>query len=160
MIEFISRIIVSFKIFSVLKDLKLYSDYLSVIKKESLSSPQWSKLKLRKDWFGRIYTVINLPPEVTQSRDFPDEARPAYVFEEIRPINEYLTRLNLHEIIAPLLQPIKQTGGDSYLVIYYFVYRELSWIWLIRFCLEMVAVGYLIRNWEQIDQIINTTFAW
>ncbi len=160
MIEFISRIIVSFKIFSVLKDLKLYSDYLSVIKKESLSSPQWSKLKLRKDWFGRIYTVINLPPEVTQSRDFPDEARPAYVFEEIRPINEYLTRLNLHEIIAPLLQPIKQTGGDSYLVIYYFVYRELSWIWLVRFCLEMVAVGYLIRNWEQIDQIINTTFAW
>jgi len=156
MIDFISRFIVFFKIWSILKDLKLYSDYLTIIKKESLSSPQWSKLKLRKDWFGRIYTVVNLPLEVTQSRDFPDEARPAYVFEEIRPINEYLTRLNLHEIIAPLLQPIKETGGDSYLVIYYFVYRELSWIWLIRFCLEMVAVGYVIKNWEQIVQLINS----
>jgi len=156
MIDFISRFIVSFKIWSVLKDLKLYSDYLTIIKKESLSSPKWSKLKLRKDWFGRIYTVVNLPPEVIQSRDFPYEARPAYVFEEIRPINEYLTRLNLHEIIAPFLQPIKETGGDSYLVIYYFVYRELSWIWLIRFCLEMVAVGYVIKNWEEIIQLINS----
>jgi len=160
MIDFISRIIVSVKIWEIFKDLKLYSDYLSIIKKESLSSPQWSKLKLRKDWFGRIYTVVNLPAEVTQSRDFPTEARPAFVFEEIRPINEYLTRLNLHEIIAPLLQPIKDTGGDSYLVIYYFVFREISWIWLVRFCLEVFGLVYAIQNWHEILQMINSTFTW
>jgi hypothetical protein len=160
MIDFISRIIVSVKIWEIFKDLKLYSDYLSIIKKESLSSPQWSKLKLRKDWFGRIYTVVNLPPEVTQSRDFPDDARPAYVFEEIRPINEYLTRLNLHEIIAPLLQPIKDTGGDSYLVIYYFVFREISWIWLVRFSLEVFGLIYAIQNWHEISHVINSTFTW
>jgi len=158
--DFVSRIIVTFKIFGVLKDLKLYSDYLSIIKKESINSKQWARFKLRKDWFGRIYTVVNLPPEVTQSRDFPDEARPAFVFEEIRPINEYLTKLNLHEIVAPLLKPIEETNGDSYLVIYYFIYRELSWIWFIRFCLEMIAVGYLIKNWEQIFQLVNSAFPW
>ena len=150
MIDFLSRIIVSLKIFAIFKDLKLYSDYLTIIKKESIDSKDWIKFKLRRDWFGRIYTVINLPPEVTQSRDFPDEARPAFVFEEIRPINEYLTKLNLHELIAPLLQPIEETKGDSFLVIYYFVFRELSWIWCIRFLIEIYLVFFAVNNWDMV----------
>lgn len=155
MIDFFARIIVSLKIFGVLKDLKLYSDYLTVIKKESLSSPQWGKFKLRKDWFGRIYTVVNLPPEVTQSRDFPEEARPAFVFEEIRPINEYLTKLNLHELIAPLLKPIIETNGDSFLVVYYFVFRELSWVWIVRFALEVYLLTLAFKNWDSILNMFN-----
>ena len=145
---FISRIFVFLRILSVLKDLKLYSDFLSIIKKESIDSPEWNKLKLRRDWFGRIYTVVNLPPEVTQSRDFPVEARPAWVFEEIRPINEYLTRLNLQEIIAPLLKPLPEANGDSFLVIYYFVFREFSWIWIFRFLLEIFIFTYVYFNWS------------
>jgi hypothetical protein len=66
-----------FRIFKVLKEIRLYREYLKVIKKESLDSPEWSKLRLRRDWFGRIYTVFNLPPEVTKSPDFPKYARPA-----------------------------------------------------------------------------------
>ncbi len=155
MIDFFARIIVTLKIFGVLKDLKLYSDYLTVIKKESLSSPQWGKFKLRKDWFGRIYTVVNLPPEVTQSRDFPEEARPAFVFEEIRPINEYLTKLNLHELIAPLLKPISETNGDSFLVVYYFVFRELSWVWIVRFALEVYLLTLAFQNWDSILNMFN-----
>lgn len=155
MIDFFARIIVSLKIFGILKDLKLYSDYLTVIKKESLSSPQWGKFKLRKDWFGRIYTVVNLPPEVTQSRDFPEEARPAFVFEEIRPINEYLTKLNLHELIAPLLKPISETNGDSFLVVYYFVFRELSWVWIVRFALEVYLLTLAFKNWDSILNMFN-----
>ncbi len=155
MIDFFARIIVSLKIFGVLKDLKLYSDYLTVIKKESLSSPQWAKFKLRKDWFGRIYTVVNLPPEVTQSRDFPEEARPAFVFEEIRPINEYLTKLNLHELIAPLLKPISETNGDSFLVVYYFVFRELSWVWIVRLALEVYLLTLAFKNWDSILNMFN-----
>lgn len=155
MIDFFARIIVSLKIFGVLKDLKLYSDYLTVIKKESISSPQWGKFKLRKDWFGRIYTVVNLPPEVTQSRDFPEEARPAFVFEEIRPINEYLTKLNLHELIAPLLKPISETNGDSFLVVYYFVFRELSWVWIVRFALEVYLLTLAFKNWDSILNMFN-----
>lgn len=155
MIDFFARIIVSLKIFGILKDLKLYSDYLTVIKNESLSSPQWGKFKLRKDWFGRIYTVVNLPPEVTQSRDFPEEARPAFVFEEIRPINEYLTKLNLHELIAPLLKPISETNGDSFLVVYYFVFRELSWVWIVRFALEVYLLTLAFKNWDSILNMFN-----
>lgn len=146
----LSRFFVFLKILSILKDFKLYSDFLTITKKESINSPEWNKLKLRRDWFGRIYTVVNLPPEVTQSKDFPVEARPAWVFEEIRGVNEYLTRLNLQEIIAPLLRPLSEANGDSFLVIYYFVFRELSWVWIIRFVIEIFIFSYVFFNWNEL----------
>jgi hypothetical protein len=152
---FLSRIFVFLRLLSVLKDLKLYSDFISITKKESIDSPEWNKLKLRRDWFGRIYTVVNLPPEVTQSRDFPVEARPAWVFEEIRPINEYLTRLNLQEIIAPLLRPLPEANGDSFLVIYYFVFREFSWMWILRFLLEIFVFSYVYFNWSYLLGLLS-----
>jgi hypothetical protein len=152
---FLSRIFVFLRLLSVLKDLKLYSDFISITKKESIDSPEWNKLKLRRDWFGRIYTVVNLPPEVTQSRDFPIEARPAWVFEEIRPINEYLTRLNLQEIIAPLLRPLPEANGDSFLVIYYFVFREFSWMWIFRFLLEIFIFAYVYFNWSYLLGLLS-----
>ena len=152
---FLSRIFVFLRLLSVLKDLKLYSDFISITKKESIDSPEWNKLKLRRDWFGRIYTVVNLPPEVTQSRDFPVEARPAWVFEEIRPINEYLTRLNLQEIIAPLLRPLSEANGDSFLVIYYFVFREFSWMWIFRFLLEIFIFTYVYFNWSYLLGLLS-----
>lgn len=141
----------------VIKEIFLYLEYVQIIKKEKLTSTNWIKYKLRYDWFGRIYTVVNLPPEVTMSRDFPKEARPAFVFEEIRPINEYLTTLNLHEIVSPVLKPISENNGDSFLVIYYYLFRNFSWIWIIRLCLEIFLSVYLYSNyWSQILQIINT----
>jgi hypothetical protein len=152
---FLSRIFVFLRLLSVLKDLKLYSDFISITKKESIDSPEWNKLKLRRDWFGRIYTVVNLPPEVTQSRDFPIEARPAWVFEEIRPVNEYLTRLNLQEIIAPLLRPLPEANGDSFLVIYYFVFREFSWMWILRFLLEIFVFSYVYFNWSYLLGLLS-----
>lgn len=152
----LSRFFVFLKILSILKDFKLYSDFLTITKKESINSPEWNKLKLRRDWFGRIYTVVNLPPEVTQSKDFPVEARPAWVFEEIRGVNEYLTRLNLQEIIAPLLRPLSEANGDSFLVIYYFVFRELSWVWIIRFVIEIFIFSYGFLHWNELLSFLTS----
>jgi len=131
------------RLFKVIKEIRLYREYLSVIKKESFDSPEWSKLRLRKDWFGRIFTVVNLPPEVTQSPDFPKYARPSFVFDQIRPINDYLTKMSLQELLAPLINPIKGTDEESFLVVYYFVFRELSLLWLARFIAEVTALAFI-----------------
>jgi hypothetical protein len=131
------------RLLKVIKEIGLYREYISVIKKESFDSPEWSKLRLRKDWFGRIFTVVNLPPEVTQSPDFPKYARPSFVFDQIKPINAYLTKLSLQEFLAPLINPIKGTDEESFLVVYYFVFRELSLLWLARFIIEISALAYL-----------------
>jgi len=147
------------RLFKVIKEIGLYREYLSVIKKESFDSPEWSKLRLRKDWFGRIFTVVNLPPEVTQSPDFPKYARPSFVFDKIKPINDYLTKMSLQELLAPLINPIKGTDEESYLVVYYFVFRELSLLWLARFIIELSALVWIISYRAEILSWITGLFS-
>jgi hypothetical protein len=143
-----------FRIFKVLKEISLYREYLKVIKKESLDSPEWSKLRLRKDWFGRIYTVFNLPPEVTKSPDFPKYARPAFVFDQIKPINEYLTKLSLQELIAPLMNPVEGTEEESFLVVYSFVFRQISILWMARLAIEITLITWVVNHWEWISSFL------
>lgn len=138
------------KLFSVLKDIKIYREYVKIIDKEARDSPIWSRRKLRKDWFGRIYTVINLPPEVIFSNDLPKEARPSFVMSEIKPINDYLKSLNLEEILTLYMNPVKDTNDESYLVVYQYVFRELSWIWIFRFLIEVIAIILIVANWSWI----------
>jgi hypothetical protein len=134
------------KFFKVYRDIKIYRDYLKIVDKESKDSPVWSRKGLRRDWFGRIYTVINLPPEIIYSMDLPKEARPSFVMNEIKPINEYLKTLNLEEIITIGLEPVEGTNDESYLVVYQYVFRELSWIWIFRFILEISLIVAAIVN--------------
>ena len=143
-----------FRIFKVLKEISLYREYLKAIKKESLDSPEWSKLRLRKDWFGRIYTVFNLPPEVTKSPDFPKYARPAFVFDQIKPINEYLTKLSFQELIAPLMNPVEGTDEESFLVVYSFVFRQISILWMARLAVEIALISWVVSHWDWIISLI------
>jgi|688.fasta_scaffold712979_2 hypothetical protein len=132
--------------FKVYRDVKVYRDYLGVIKKEYSESPIWTRKGMRIDWFGRIYTVVNLPPEVIFSADLPKEARPSFVMNEIKPINDYLKTINVEEIITLWIEPIKGTNEESYLVVYQYVFRELSWMWIFRFILEIGLILFAIAN--------------
>lgn len=134
------------KFFKVYKDVKVYRDYLKIIKKEFNNSPIWTRKGLRIDWFGRIYTVVNLPPEVLFSADLPREARPSFVVNEIKPINEYFKSINIVELITLWIDPIKGTNEESYLVVYQYIFRELSWIWILRFVAEISLIIFVILN--------------
>jgi hypothetical protein len=119
-------------------DIKNYL-YIRRIIKNNENSIEWKKFKLRVDWVGRIYTVVNLPPEVIYSPDTPEEIRPAFVIEESKPLNEYLTSLNLHEIILPSINPIP--GSLSYLLTYTPYFQRLSLRWVIyRILLILVLI--------------------
>ena len=97
--------------------------------KNNMNSIEWNKFKLRADWIGRIYTVVNLPPEVIYSPDTPEEIRPAYVIEESKPLNEYLTGL------TPIPKSI------SYLITYTPAFQRLSLRWIFyRICLILVII--------------------
>jgi hypothetical protein len=134
------------KFFKVYKDVKVYRDYLKIIKKEFNNSPIWTRKGLRIDWFGRIYTVVNLPPEVLFSADLPREARPSFVVNEIKPINEYFKSINIVELITLWIDPVKGTNEESYLVVYQYIFRELSWIWILRFVAEISLIIFVILN--------------
>ena len=143
-----------FKIFKVIKEISLYREYLKILKKEAESNI-WKRRNLRKDWMGRIYTVINLPPEVIYSIDLPKEARPSFVMNEIKPTNEYLQTLNLQELLTLYVKPIEGTNEESYLVVYQYVFRHLSWMWIFRFFLEIGAFLFIFFNWEYITSLFN-----
>jgi len=134
------------KFFKVYKDVKVYLNYLKIIKKEFNNSPIWTRKGLRIDWFGRIYTVVNLPPEVLFSADLPREARPSFVVNEIKPINEYFKSINIVELITLWIDPVKGTNDESYLVVYQYIFRELSWIWILRFVAEIALIIFVILN--------------
>jgi hypothetical protein len=133
-----------FKIFGVIRDIRNYLFLRRVTKKESLDSPIWAKNKLRVDWIGRIYTVMNLPPEVTMSPDLPKEVWPAYLIEQSKGLNEYLTSLNLHEIITPEYTEIPDS--QSYLLVYTPYFRDLTLWWIISRIIFWVTVFTIEHN--------------
>lgn len=135
----------------VIVDIKNYF-YLRKTIKNNLKTTEWEKFRLRVDWIGRIYTVINLPPEVIHSPDAPQEIRPAYILEDSKPINEYLTKLNLQEIVVPEISPI--TNSFSYLLLYRPYFQVLSWKW---FFLRVFVILVLICAHHKFD-VFNIAF--
>lgn len=134
------------RLIKVIKEIILYREYSRIIKKESENAQLWSRRKLRLDFFNRIYTVINLPPEVLYATDLPKESRPSFVISETKDINDYLKALNLEELLTMWIEPVKDTDEESYLVVYQFLFRYLSWLWLIRFILEISIVVTILCN--------------
>jgi hypothetical protein len=144
-----------FRLLRVLKEISLYREYVKQIKSEELNSPLWSRKNLRRDYLNRIYTVVNLPPEVLMSNDLPKEARPSFVLNEIKPINAYLKSLNLEEILTLWIDPVKGTNDESYLVVYQFVFREISWIWIFRFISEIALILLIYIKWDYVSNLLH-----
>ena len=57
-------------------DIRNYIFLRKTIKK-NIETVEWKKYNLRHDWIGRIYTVVNLTPEVVP--DVPDPPEEAIV---------------------------------------------------------------------------------
>jgi hypothetical protein len=124
----------------VIKDIGNYFFVRRTIK-SNMGSIEWDRFKLRVDWIGRIYTVVNLPPEVIYSPDAPEEIRPAYVIEESRPLNEYLTKLGLAEVILPEITPIPKSV--SYLITDTPSFQRLSFRWIFYRIGLILVITYL-----------------
>jgi hypothetical protein len=139
-----------FRIIKVIKELLIYRDFIKSVKNDMKLSPIWTRKNLRVDRISRIYTVINLPPEVIFSNDLPVESRPSFVLSEIKPINDHFRSLGLEELMTLWMEPVKKTNNEAYLVVYQFIFREISWMWIFRFIIELVLIGLFLFNWDKI----------
>jgi hypothetical protein len=134
----------------IIKDISNYRFILKTIKKNK-GTIEWDKLKLRADWIGRIYTVVNLPPEVIHSPDAPQEIRPAYVLDESRPVNEYLMKLNLQEIILPAIEAVPESL--SYLIVYTPYFQKLSVKWVFYRILLLLLILWVQHKFGVLGMI-------
>ena len=99
----------------------------------------WNKYRLRKNWYGRIYTVISLREEDMGEEEVVRNWR---AMESMRPINEYLTSLDLQEIVFPSIEQIPESR--SYLVVYSPIFRYLTARWIFFRTLFLTIIGFII----------------
>jgi hypothetical protein len=138
---------------TVINDIRNYFFIKNLIKKNK-GTVEWEQYKLRVDWLGRIYTVVNLPPEVIYSPDSPEEIRPAFVLEESRPLNEYLTRLNLQEIVMPSISPIP--NSFSCLLVYSPYFQKLSTRWVVYRTILLLVILWAQHKFGIISWLFGT----
>ena len=89
------------------------------------------------------------------SSDFPEESKPSFVVSELKPINEYLKYLNLQELLTMSIEPIEETQNNSWLIVYQFLFRQLSWVWIFSFLVQISLIILLIVYW---NLLINFLF--
>jgi hypothetical protein len=129
----------------ILREAKNYFYLRKTLRRESKttnSEHPWVKYKLRKNWYGRIYTVVSLREE-----DMGEEevVRNWKAMEMMRPINEYLTSLDLQEIVFPSIEKIPDSR--SYLVVYSPLFKNLTfgWVfWRVMILIFLSSLSYLI----------------
>lgn len=90
------------------------------------------KHKLRVDWLGRIYGVINIPEEVETAAP---QVQEAYVLQAITNYGKVMIQIGLADAMYPEIEKIP--GSPAYLVILWPEYRALA-LWPI--------IGNLIRT--------------
>jgi hypothetical protein len=93
--------------------------------------------KLRVDWAGRIYTVVNVPEEL---KNYPNIEM--WVMQQLGPYNDILLELGVADYSFPEVQRIEEPGVDAYLVV---MYPELNSISFWRIILEIAKwIGIVI----------------
>jgi len=132
----------------IFHELKNYFFLLRVLNKESRKTGPdslWIRYNLRKNRFGRVYTVISLREEEMGEEEM---VRNWMAMERMRPINEYLTDIGLHEIIFPSIEHIPDSR--SYLVVYSPLLEEtkFSWFfWRILFLTGLSFLAIFLKNY-------------
>lgn len=126
----------------MIKDLINWFFLKKTIKKNK-DSIEWNKFNLRIDWIYRIYTVIHLK-EILDSDEFTKWEHIANVLEKSKPINEYLSLLNLAEILEPKITKIKDS--DSYLIVYNFIWNFWNWKKILLFILLIIGSFMMTKN--------------
>lgn len=149
------------RLIEILKEINNYLFLRRVIRRNK-NTTEWNKLNLRLGWFGVIYTVVNLPPEVFEGEEVYYQV---FIIEKMKPINEYLASLNLQEIIAPqVVSKIKKDEGEfAYLVKYQPLFRELTFGWVIMWSSIIAAGSWLQFKFDllsKIEFVYHLIFNW
>ena len=108
------------------RDLKIWHKYAKITKS---SRKLLEENKLRVDWLGRIYTVINVPDEL---QNYPNIEM--WVMQQLGPYNKILMDIGVADYSFPEVEKIEDAAANAYLVV---MYPELENISIWRFVLEI-----------------------
>jgi len=116
---------------------------------------------LRVDWIGRIYTVLNMPPEVLAS---PEIAQEGWVFQQLPKMTKVLMEMGIAEAAFPSMEKIE--GTDGFLVVLWPEFDRLSF-WSIIGHTVLTAVIIILaklgfnlaaNHWTAITKMCSNTW--
>jgi hypothetical protein len=138
------------KVFRILKEINNYFFIKKTIRKNK-DTDAWKKHNLREGYFGIIYSLINLPPEVFESEE---QYYQLYVIEQLKPINEYLASLNLQEVVTLYIENKcnKELGIYAFGVRYIPLFRDLSFGWIFKWISFGLISWWAISKFDLIDK--------
>jgi hypothetical protein len=116
---------------------------------------------LRVDWIGRIYTVLNMPPEVLAS---PEIAQEGWVFQQLPKMTKVLMEMGIAEAAFPSMEKIE--GTDGFLVVLWPEFDRLSFwsilghtvLTTVIIILAKLGFNLAANHWEAISQMCSN--AW
>lgn len=141
------------KLLRIFKEINNYFFIKKTIRKNK-NSDAWKKHNLQVGYFGIIYTVINLPPEVYESEP---QYYQLYVIEQLKPINEYLASLNMQEVVTLKIDDKcnKDAGVFAFGVKYIPLFRDFSLGWMIRWAVILLLLWWAESKFELIDKLMH-----
>jgi hypothetical protein len=125
--------------------------YIRGVIRKNIGTADWERFNLKVDFVNRIYTVFN--PSPADKGDSPDVLE-IKLGERMIPCHKYITDIGLSEVIAVSGEKIPNT--DSYLVVYYPIFRYIStWkVTLNLFYLILLLILYP-SIWKAINWVIS-----
>lgn len=138
--------------YKLYKEIRLWYIYRKVAKanEEFLANNN-----MRVDWIGRIYTVLNMPPEVLAS---PEIAQEGWVFQQLPKMTKVLMEMGIAEAAFPSMEKIE--GTDGFLVVLWPEFDRLAF-WpilghaaLTTLIIVLAKLGFNLAeaNWTVISQ--------
>ena len=145
------------KLFRIFKEINNYYFIKKVIKKNK-NTDEWKKHKLQIGYFGVMYSVINLPPEVYESEA---QYYQLYVLDQLKPVNEYLASLNLQEIITLRVENIsdKPKGIYAFGIKYVPLFKDFTLTWITKWVFLIGIISFFSYYFDLINKA-NDLFNW
>jgi len=141
--------------YKLYKEIRLWYIYRKVAKanEEFLASNN-----MRVDWIGRIYTVLNMPPEVLAS---PEIAQEGWVFQQLPKMTKVLMEMGIAEAAFPSMEKIE--GTDGFLVVLWPEFDRLAFwpiishTFLTTLIIILAKLGFNLAetNWAAISQTVS-----
>jgi hypothetical protein len=101
-------------------DIKGYFIVRSILRSQK-NTVDFNKYDLRIDWINRVYTVIN-PSE--EDKGDSDEVLKIKAQDKMLPMHRYMDKIGLSEFVSVSAEQVP--GTNSYLVVYYPIFRVLT----------------------------------
>lgn len=99
----------------------------------------WENAKLRVDWIGRVYGIINLPEELLTHEYVEQES---YVMQSLSEHSKILAQIGLIDVCFPEIQKVTP---QSFLVIHWPSYSALNFLSLLGNILRLGVIILIIN---------------